>query len=96
MTPDQILADMADTFRERNAVYGDNYKRVGQVMLALHPDGIELKTKDDHELFHLWSLIIVKLTRFSVSGLTHTDSIHDAAVYLAMCESILHNRNEHG
>ena len=32
---DKILDSMAETFRERNKVYGDNYKSVGAVMTAL-------------------------------------------------------------
>ena len=42
-----ILVEMGETFRERNKVYGDNYKRVGEVMNALFPDGVELKTVED-------------------------------------------------
>lgn len=87
-TADQILAEMADTFRERNKVYGDNYKRVGAVMAAMFPDGIQLKEEDEFNRWHLFELIIVKLTRFANSGLTHKDSIHDAAVYSAMVESL--------
>lgn len=88
-TPDQILAEMAVTFKERNAVYGDNWKSVGDVMAALFPDGILLKSAADANRWHLFELIVVKLTRFANSGLTHADSIHDAAVYGAMLESIL-------
>lgn len=91
--PAIILDEMADTFRQRNAVYGDNYRKVGPVMLALHPQGVVLNTIQDHELFHLYSLLIVKLTRFATSGLTHEDSLHDLAVYAAMMESILKERS---
>lgn len=94
MTPAQILEAMAVTFRERNMVYGDNYKRVGNVMFALHPHGVVLNTPADHEMFHLWSLIVVKMTRFAVSELTHPDSIHDIGVYSAMMESILKERDQ--
>jgi hypothetical protein len=83
-----ILIEMGNTFRERNKVYGDNYKRVGAAMEAMFPNGVFLKTTDDFNRWHLFELIIVKLTRFANSGLTHTDSIHDAAVYAAMVESL--------
>jgi hypothetical protein len=33
--------------------------------------------------------MIVKITRFANSGLKHKDSIHDAAVYAAMVESLI-------
>ncbi len=91
-TADAVLIEMAETYRERNAIYGDNFRTVGPVMNLLHPKGVTLNTVEDHELFHLWSLVIVKLTRFANSDLKHVDSAHDAAVYLAMIEAILNER----
>lgn len=90
----KILEEMAETFRERNKIYGDNYKSVGSVMTALFPEGVSLKTNYDYNVWHLFELAIVKLTRFANSKLTHEDSIHDAAVYLAMVESIMEKRSE--
>jgi hypothetical protein len=89
-----ILAEMADTFRERNKVYGDNYKRVGDVMMALFPQGMSLTSAADFNKWHLFELMIVKLTRFANSGLTHQDSIHDLAVYAAMVESIVNQETK--
>ena len=34
-------------------------------------------------------LTVVKLTRLANSKMTHQDSVHDAAVYLAMLESMM-------
>ena len=79
----------ADTFRERNKVYGNAYKTVGNVMAALYPNGVKLSTADDFTRWHLFELAIVKVTRFANSGLTHTDSAHDLAVYAAMLESLI-------
>jgi hypothetical protein len=84
-----VLADMAKTFAERNAVYKDNYKTCAKVLDALYPEGLTAKGADQHEVLHLWSLLLVKVTRFVHSGHTHTDSLHDIAVYAAMIESIL-------
>lgn len=86
-TAADILDNMAATFRERNAVYGDNYKMVGRMMAVLFPNGVppELLHSDQ---FHLFELILVKVSRYAISGLQHVDSIHDAGVYCAMCESI--------
>jgi hypothetical protein len=83
-----VLQEMADTYRERNAVYGSNYKMVGPMMRVLFPDGAsaELLSSDQ---FHLFELMLVKLSRFAISGLQHQDSIHDAAVYAAMIDAIL-------
>lgn len=90
--PDEILASGAKTFAERNAIYGDNYRNVGAAIAALHPGGISLETADDFELFHLYMLILVKLSRFANSMLNHEDSIHDVMVYSAMIESTLVER----
>ena len=94
VTAADILGEMAETYRERNKVYGDNFRRVGHVMQALHPEGVHMRGALDHELFHLWSLLIVKASRFAVSGLTHEDSIHDLCVYGAMIEAILKERGD--
>jgi len=85
-----ILRTAAKTFEERHAVYGDNYKLVGAVMSALFPDGIVLKTVDDHNRFHILLLEIVKLTRYvqNWNNGGHADSQLDLAVYAAMLNSI--------
>jgi len=90
------LENMARTFRQRNAVYGNNYEMVGELMTVLHgKDAGDLQqSSEDHVVFHLWSLMIVKLSRFAISGLSHQDSIHDLAVYAAMIETILKERTE--
>lgn len=86
-----ILEAMAATFRERNAVYGSNYKMVAPLVRALFPNGVppELVVTDQ---WHLFELKLVKLSRFAISNLTHMDSIHDDGVYSAMIESILSNK----
>ena len=86
-----ILDQMADTFRQRNAVYGDNYRMVAKLMKVLFPNGVPSEVVFSDQ-FHLFELKLVKLSRFAISGLTHIDSIHDDAVYAAMLESILHEK----
>lgn len=90
-TAADVLAAAAATFRERNAVYGSNYRMVGPMMAVLFPDGVpsELVT---HHSFHLFELMLVKLSRFAISGLSHQDSVRDLAVYAAMIESIIINK----
>lgn len=87
--PAEVLAEMAETFRDRNDVYGDNWLGVGRVLHALHPEGLRMENARDFEIGHLYLLVIVKLTRFSNSLCTHKDSIHDLAVYAAMIEAAL-------
>jgi hypothetical protein len=62
-------------------------------MKALFPDGVNLRTSDDHHIYHLFELIIVKLTRFANSNMHHADSIHDAMVYAAMVELLVNNHS---
>jgi len=93
-TAADILAEMADTYRERNKVYGDNYKRVGDVMMALFPNGVTLETAEQFNTWHLFELMVVKITRFANSELQHEDSIHDLAVYAAMVESLIRKENK--
>lgn len=84
-----ILREAADLFQERNAVYGDNFKMVGEVMVGLFPNGVTLKTAHDHNRFHILMLLAVKLTRYTVNWEKgHQDSIRDATVYGAMLEMI--------
>lgn len=86
-----IMEGMAKTYRERNAVYGDNYKMVGKLMAVLFPHGVPKEVLHSDQ-FHLFELKLVKLSRFAISNLTHVDSIHDDGVYSAMIQSILEER----
>jgi hypothetical protein len=83
--PDK-LASLAKLYRERNLLYGDNYKRFGDVMMLLFPNGITLQTKEDHNRFSLFVHIVTKGTRyaeqFKKGG--HPDSLDDIAVYAQM------------
>lgn len=98
VTGDQILEEMARTYKQRNQTYGENFMTMGPVMTALFPNGITLKTKEDFVIFHLMDWLVGKLTRFVNTGMVHIDSIHDLAVYAAMIEMILQRQmdREHG
>lgn len=88
----EVLDEMASLFRERNANYKDNAVVVARVMQALFPNGVDLRTPNDYHVWHLFELMVVKLTRFTNSGLRHEDSIKDLAVYAAMVTPLI---NEH-
>lgn len=90
ITGASILREAANTYDERNKLYKDNFNNVAMVMTALFPDGISLTSSEDFKRWHNFELIIVKLTRFANSGLTHKDSIRDAEVYAAIVESFIH------
>lgn len=88
-----ILREMADTFDQRNAQYRDNSRMVPKLVQVLFPHGVPPNLPAQEE-WHLFELILVKLTRFATSGLTHIDSIHDAAPYCAMIETILKEKKQ--
>lgn len=90
-TAADALEEMARTFQERNSVYKDNYKKVGALVRTLFPEGVPRGlVEQDH--WHLFELILVKLTRFTQSELQHKDSIHDIAVYAAMIQAELEEK----
>lgn len=88
-----ILTEMAATYRERNAVYGDNFRMVGKMMAVLFPNGVPAEVLHSDQ-FHLFELKLVKLSRFAISGLKHQDSIHDDGVYSAMIQQIILEQGE--
>jgi hypothetical protein len=99
LTAGDMLRIAAALFEQRASNYRDNHERLGGMLAAAFPEGIDLKTPEDHARFALLSLVLVKLTRYTVqweSG--HADSINDAIVYLAMLGARDANRSgsEHG
>lgn len=91
MRPDEILQSMALTWRERNKQYGDNFRMVAKLVAILFPNGVPPELVVD-DRWHLFELKLVKLSRFAISNLTHKDSIHDDAVYSAMIESLIEEK----
>lgn len=92
------LAAMSGTYRERNAVYKDNYKTAGAMLHAmysgLNPPHRPADCPRHFEVDHLLWLIIVKLSRFAHSDSTHVDSMLDIGVYAAMIATILQEKSE--
>ena len=86
----EILECAADTFKERNKLYGDNYLHFGEIMLALFPQGVKLMTAEDFNRFVLFTNCVGKLSRYAVNLTNggHQDSAHDLCVYAAMLEEI--------
>ena len=84
------LISAAKTFEERNEVYGDTYKRHGDVSLALFPDGVTLETAEDQNRYACLNMIIGKLTRYATNFEEggHQDSLHDISVYAAMLNEL--------
>lgn len=90
----KTLRDAAKIYEERNALYGDVYKRFGSVMLALFPEGVYRTPVGDVEAhvnrYGLLVQIVGKLMRycsnFEKGG--HDDSLDDLAVYAIMLKEL--------
>jgi len=90
MNAADILEAGAKLYRERNALYGDNYLQFGNIMLTLFPDGLTIKTQEDWNRIGIFVQKISKLTRYTNNWGKggHPDSVHDDMVYTAMLEEI--------
>jgi len=92
----ELLDAAAETFRERNGIYGNNYQRFGAALLALFPDGGIPPITDVNDAQRLDYIIMClgKLQRyahnFSRGG--HQDSARDLQVYAAMLEEFTDER----
>lgn len=89
--PENLESALA-TFRQRNALYGDNYRRFGAAFLSIFPGGElpPLRTARDMDRLQLMMQLMSKLTRYAqqfASG-GHRDSAHDMIVYAAMLEEM--------
>jgi hypothetical protein len=77
------------TYRTRNRVYGNNYKRFGAIMMALYPKGVTINTEHQWNRFGIIIQKISKLGRYVTNPLDgHIDSIHDDAVYSFMLQEL--------
>ena len=87
----EILRSGADTYQQRNQLYGDSYKSFARVFMALFPSGsLNLSTQNQINRLGLLTMIISKLTRYcaNMNGQGHKDSAHDMMVYSAMLEEL--------
>lgn len=86
---DERLRCLAALYEERQAMYGDNYKRFGDVMHALFPNGLVLNDAHDFNRFGLFVQMVYKQTRYAAQYEDggHPDSLDDLSVYTQMlCE----------
>ena len=77
------IEKLKNIYLQRNKLYGNGYKAVGKTMVALFPEGIELKTESDFNRFLSFIQMVYKLSReatqFKNGG--HPDSLDDLAIY---------------
>lgn len=90
MAPDKMLEELGGLYRQRNKLYGDNYKRFGAVMVAMFPNGYAMNTVDDFNRFGIFVQMVAKMTRYAENfdrgG--HLDSLNDLAVYSMMLQEL--------
>ncbi len=79
----EALKKLGELYRERNAVYGNNYILHGKMMMALFPRGVQLRTEDDFNRFAVFIHIMTKVSRYAQQFHNggHPDSLDDLAVY---------------
>jgi hypothetical protein len=85
--PDRLVV-LGRLYKQRNALYGDNYKHFGHVMVGMFPQGVTLETEEEFNRFTLLINIVHKATRYA-RGLKaggHIDSLDDIAVYAQMAQ----------
>ena len=91
MKPDEELRLAANLFGIKNEEYGDNYKRHGEILANLFPNGIALVTAKDFNRFNLINNKVTKLTRYCHNFKTgHDDSLADDIIYTAMLKELDH------
>lgn len=83
------LENALTTIRERGAVYKDSYLVHGDVMKAIFPDGVQLKTAEDFARWGVLNMQVSKLVRYTQSWSNpHIDSSHDLGVYSFIQEEL--------
>ncbi len=80
----------AKTYAERNAIYGESYKKHGAIMEILFPEGLALETSEEFNRYGMMAAVIGKMVRYSSQFEEggHYDSAHDAMVYAALLNEI--------
>ena len=90
-TVPEILRSGAETYEDRQKVYGANYKHFGTMMAGFFPNGLSIDA-DDEESFNRLGLVlncITKLARYCHDIKTgHRDSAHDLMVFAAMLKEV--------
>lgn len=85
-----ILKRAMRTHLERHRTYGaGDHDRYGAVCAVLFPEGLTLRTPEEFARFHLFSMIVAKLNRYSANYVSggHPDSVHDQGVYSFLLEA---------
>jgi len=87
--PADLLVKASELFTERNSVYGDIWKNIGNTMKSLFPNGVKLETAEDFSRYASVQLCVIKIERYCVNFEKggHLDSVRDLEVYAAILEA---------
>lgn len=89
-TVPEALTDLGALYKERNKLYGNNYKNIGKAFTAMFPKGVKLNTESDFNRFAIFVQVMAKITRygemFAREG--HADSLDDITVYSQMLQEL--------
>jgi hypothetical protein len=90
ITVPERLRELAKLYEERNAIYGDDYKRHGDIMRALFPQGLVLNNAEDFNRYGVFKELVTKLSRYAAQWNNggHHESLNDLAVYSAMLQEL--------
>jgi hypothetical protein len=90
------LKRVASILLSRDADYKGSDEMLAAVMSDLFPNGVTLATPEEHHRFHIFMLMIVKVTRYARNWEGgHEDSLCDLAAYAGMLIA-LDRRHEAG
>lgn len=80
------LASLGKLFSERNAIYSNDYKHYGEVLMGMFPDGLQLNTPEEFGRMYLFIHMLSKINRYAATLKSggHADSLDDLAVYAQM------------
>lgn len=95
-TVPNMLMECADTYAQRNSLYGDTYKKFGPIMREVFPDPLFLQSDEDHNRFGILVQIVGKIARYASNFHSggHDDSLLDIAVYATMLRELDNEYNE--
>jgi len=80
----------AELFEEKNKLYGDTYKRQGEIMMLLFPYGLNTTNSKNFNRIGIMNKIVDKLIRYSAnySQGGHEDSLTDISIYAQMLKEL--------
>lgn len=83
---ENIQKEQMQILKQRNSEYGQAYKKVGEIMQILFPNGIFIFEKEQQQYFDLFKQVVGKLARFShqFPNEIHRDSLIDAGNYITL------------